>query len=100
MNEFDLKDLPKFTVSKAYADRLFADAVSVMPRNSAPHGMSKSVPLWASFALAASLALGVWLGFGQGAVMQQSLSALGFAQITTASELGIDAYNETLLALN
>ncbi len=66
-----LDDLPKFEASASFEEMLYGDMLAQMPK-AEPVPLSASSKLWASLALAASLALGVWIGFGQGAALLQT----------------------------
>lgn len=93
-----LKDLPKFKARASFEDALLGDALGQMPQ-SAPETSSpakmpqkipqkippqKSVTLWASLAMAASLALGLWIGVGQG-----NVANLGTTTDASFAELNI-----------
>ncbi len=100
-NDKMLEDLPRIAPSQGFEDLLLGDALAYMPTSQdemMPEKAKKSVPVWAGFAMAASLAMGLWLGFGDMAIMDNAMSGLGIVEATEYTSL--DVYSETFSELN
>ncbi len=96
-----LDDLPRIEPSRDFQAMLLQDAIGQLPAHESVALPRKTASIWMSFAMAASLAIGVWMGLGQAGAMQDALGGFGLGVTQSASSdiMTIDIYDDSLIDL-